>query len=320
MKDSKPNNRTPLESLSPELMEGYVNGTLSSDERRRVEKFLENNPFEAEALEGLQATGVNLSNDLSELEERLAKKVDSKTSTYSWFGWPMAAAISLLVISGGLFYFMNLDQPSDQVAVNEETTKNHMPPGITEESEILDVPADPTESAAFEQQDEDTKPDAPKENVRSEDVPVEVSADFEANDQPTTIDQLSIPEKEIVDLESSRARKSVAAAPVTARNSTEPAPALFAKIPEEMMDYLASNTNYPDSALARGITGSVQLTFMVGPDGTLSDIQVIKGLGHGCDQEAIRALKDGPTWEPNLINGVPVKTKGLIEVFFPAKQ
>ncbi len=62
--------------------------------------------------------------------------------------------------------------------------------------------------------------------------------------------------------------------------------------------YLSESLIYPPSAKANDITGKVRLQFRVNPDGSLSDFIVLDSLGFGCDEEAIRLLKEGPKWKP----------------------
>ncbi|GAB4248880.1 MAG: carboxypeptidase-like regulatory domain-containing protein [Saprospiraceae bacterium] len=62
--------------------------------------------------------------------------------------------------------------------------------------------------------------------------------------------------------------------------------------------YLRRKLNYPEEARANGVKGDVVLRFVVGEDGKPSQITVVKSLGSGCDEEAIRLLQNGPKWEP----------------------
>ena len=70
--------------------------------------------------------------------------------------------------------------------------------------------------------------------------------------------------------------------------------------------YLASAASLPDPAKRAKVSGQVQVEFKVNPNGTLSDFRVTKGLGYGCDEEAVRVIQDGPKWTPGKVNGEPV--------------
>lgn len=74
-----------------------------------------------------------------------------------------------------------------------------------------------------------------------------------------------------------------------------------------VMEFLAKNTVYPDSAKRYGIQGRVLTNFVVNEDGTLSDFKTTRGIGWGCDREAIRVLKLMPPWKPGMQDGKPVK-------------
>lgn len=60
--------------------------------------------------------------------------------------------------------------------------------------------------------------------------------------------------------------------------------------------YIRNNLQYPEAAKANAIEGNVVLTFQVQPDGTPTDFKVIQSLGYGCDEEAMRLLREGPKW------------------------
>ncbi|MGL5892788.1 MAG: energy transducer TonB, partial [Bacteroidia bacterium] len=70
--------------------------------------------------------------------------------------------------------------------------------------------------------------------------------------------------------------------------------------------FLAGNAQYPDAARKNKITGYVVVGFMVKKDGTLSDFKVMKGLGYGCDEEALRVAKLMPPWNPGKKGGQAV--------------
>lgn len=67
--------------------------------------------------------------------------------------------------------------------------------------------------------------------------------------------------------------------------------------------YVKKNLSKPEAAVEAGVSGQVLLRFRIQADGSLSDFEVLRPLGHGCDEEAIRLLTEGPQWEatPNTI-------------------
>jgi TonB family protein len=84
------------------------------------------------------------------------------------------------------------------------------------------------------------------------------------------------------------------------------------------LQYLHKNLRYPPEALDKGTGGTVYLQFIVETDGTLSELQVVRGIGDGCDEEALRLLKTSPLWTPGMHRGRAVRVRmGLPVTFSP---
>ncbi|SFT12252.1 energy transducer TonB [Sphingobacterium wenxiniae] len=75
----------------------------------------------------------------------------------------------------------------------------------------------------------------------------------------------------------------------------------------EFVKWVAKNYNYPASALEQGVKGTVQVSFVVEPDGSLSSFKVLRDIGFGTGEEAIRLLKKAPSWHAGIQNGRPVR-------------
>lgn len=78
---------------------------------------------------------------------------------------------------------------------------------------------------------------------------------------------------------------------------------------EEMYKFIYSELRYPAEAKRLGISGDVITRFTVAADGELEDIKVVKGLGYGCDEEALRVMavmQEKYAWNSGLHNGKPV--------------
>lgn len=82
------------------------------------------------------------------------------------------------------------------------------------------------------------------------------------------------------------------------------------------LKYLAENIDYPTAAERLNVTGKVYLQFVVEKDGSLTDIKVVKGLGAGCDEEAVRVLSNAPNWKPGKQRGKPVRVSKLVPIHF----
>ena len=83
-----------------------------------------------------------------------------------------------------------------------------------------------------------------------------------------------------------------------------------------LYEYIGKNLKYPQQARTQGIEGKVFIEFVVNVDGTLSDFVAIKGIGAGCDQEAMNVLKKSPLWNPGKQNGKAVRQRMVIPINF----
>jgi TonB family protein len=81
-------------------------------------------------------------------------------------------------------------------------------------------------------------------------------------------------------------------------------------------EYLQSALKYPDEAKKNKITGRVILSFIVLKNGSITDIKVLRGIGGGADEEAIRVVKESPKWNPGIIKGEPVNVAYTMPIFF----
>lgn len=80
--------------------------------------------------------------------------------------------------------------------------------------------------------------------------------------------------------------------------------------------YLKDNVKYPQDAKENGIQGTVVVVFIVNEDGSVSDAKIKKGIGGGCDQEALRIVNEMRKWKPGKQGGVPVKVYQQIPIAF----
>lgn len=80
--------------------------------------------------------------------------------------------------------------------------------------------------------------------------------------------------------------------------------------------YLRANLKYPTQARRMGIEGTVFVVFVVNTDGSIQDVEVIRGIGGGCDEEAARVVREAPAWEPGRQRGRPVRVKMRLPIRF----
>ncbi|MEA3504735.1 MAG: energy transducer TonB, partial [Bacteroidota bacterium] len=80
--------------------------------------------------------------------------------------------------------------------------------------------------------------------------------------------------------------------------------------------YLAKNIDYPQLARESGIQGTVYLTFVVEKDGSVTDVRILRGIGGGCDEEALRVVKAMPRWQAGKQRGKPVRVQFQMPIRF----
>jgi protein TonB len=83
-----------------------------------------------------------------------------------------------------------------------------------------------------------------------------------------------------------------------------------------MEEYLGNNLHYPESARTNNIDGRVIVQFVVNEDGSVSGVQLVRGIGGGCDEEAMRMVSGMPKWKPGKQNGKPVKVLFTLPIKF----
>lgn len=84
----------------------------------------------------------------------------------------------------------------------------------------------------------------------------------------------------------------------------------------EWNKYMSKNIKYPHSARESKTQGTVVVGFKVKEDGTIADVEIIRGIGGECDQEAVRIIAGGPTWDPGKVGDQPVTTQISLAVRF----
>jgi len=354
MKDKQPYKQGPITELTPKLMEGYVKGTLSPRMSQKVKEFLDENPFEAEAIEGLISQSVDLQGELQDLEGRLSEKMTPKNNRFRYI-WPVAAAISLLLMSGVIFYLLTPD-PYDKVALNQEATEvkpkeqlktvleidpettftdNVAPASVSEikkDTEIIEV-ADEEEIEEQIEVNSNIETAAlvannlagaiqPNKQEFSIEPKLQIGPSKALSNENIIEEQVSTIQEGVSVDGRSKAKKATAptAGEPTARNYTRSTELPMAEPPEEISDYLKKHTNYPKTAEENGVRGLVVVTFTVNENGGLEDFEIVEKLGFGCDEEAIRTLREGPSWKPAEINGIPIRSRSHIEVEFPPQK
>lgn len=101
------------------------------------------------------------------------------------------------------------------------------------------------------------------------------------------------------------------ASALCAENSPE-----FAGGMEALSKFIADNIRYPEQAKRDNIQGKVLVRFAIDADGSVADAEVLRGIGGGCDEEALRVVNAMPKWKPGRVNGNPVRVQYTLPITF----
>lgn len=84
----------------------------------------------------------------------------------------------------------------------------------------------------------------------------------------------------------------------------------------KMLEYIQKNIKYPMMARESDIQGRVFVNFVVEPDGSISKVKVLRGIGGGCDEEAVRVVESMPKWKPGKQRGTAVRVSFTVPIVF----
>lgn len=84
----------------------------------------------------------------------------------------------------------------------------------------------------------------------------------------------------------------------------------------ELQNFIKTNLFYPEVAIEDSISGIVLVSFVIGKDGKIKNIEIISKLHPACDREVLRVLNEMPRWKPALENGIPKESKFNFPIYF----
>jgi TonB family protein len=90
----------------------------------------------------------------------------------------------------------------------------------------------------------------------------------------------------------------------------------FAGGDEARIKYIKENIKYPEEARAKGIQGTVFVTFVVEANGSISGVRLLRGIGGGCDEESVRLIENMPRWVPGKQRGQAVRVQFNMPIRF----
>ena len=89
---------------------------------------------------------------------------------------------------------------------------------------------------------------------------------------------------------------------------------------DSLCAYIARNIKYPETAKKEKIEGRVFVTFVIEKDGQVSSAKILRDIGGGCGEEAIRVVKSMPKWKPGTQRGNPVRVQFNLPVSFELER
>jgi len=85
---------------------------------------------------------------------------------------------------------------------------------------------------------------------------------------------------------------------------------------EARIQFLRENISYPEAARSARIQGNVFVAFVVEKDGSITNVRIVRGVGGGLDEEAVRVVEGMPKWAPGLKGGQPVRVEFTMPIRF----
>ncbi len=260
-----------------------------------------NNPEErSRFLDTNPETSLNqLSNDAALMSEMIKYKAErTKNAKKQRFLFQtIGLCISLLMVIAA-FEWKFYDDPKTVLAIGEHDRND----------EILDVPVteQPPPPAPIIQQPQIVEV-ANEEEIVEE---IKFTLDIEANEEtkiefPVAIEMIGEPPAEEKPEEIF----------TIVENQPEPVGGYTA-----FYGFVSERLKYPSAASRSNIEGKVFVQFVVEKDGSLTDVQVVKGIGFGCDEEAVRVINTAPNWAPGKQRGKPVRVRMILPIHFKLVQ
>lgn len=145
-----------------------------------------------------------------------------------------------------------------------------------------------------------------------EEIIEEIEIDFDIEVSEETIVQDVIYEAgDVIDLEEEKAEEVF----TIVEEQPQPVDGIRA-----FYEFVTSELRYPDQARRLGVEGKVFVQFVVDTEGNLTKAQIAKGIGAGCDEEALRVIQMAPRWNPGKQRGRPVNVIRIIPIHFKLMQ
>jgi periplasmic protein TonB len=202
----------------------------------------------------------------------------------------LAALIPLTV-----FYFREMEIPIEQYSM-EVVEVVPMPP--PEKTELLS---------------------APPSRMPPDEIPLPVPKDSVTEPPKETPEEVPPEDTEKADSTGKNIHGSNTGEDGTGDNTIYTLIDVFPRYPggdQARLYYLRTHLHYPEIAVKMRIEGIVILVIVIEPDGRVTNVQVAKGIGGGCDEEAVRVVREMPGWEPGKRSGRAVRVMVRMPIMF----
>jgi TonB family protein len=89
---------------------------------------------------------------------------------------------------------------------------------------------------------------------------------------------------------------------------------------EARVQFITNNLKYPEEAVKSGVEGRVFVTFVIEANGSVTNAKVLRGIGGGCDEEAVRVIESMPRWNAGKQGGKPVRVQFNMPIHFALEK
>ncbi len=221
------------------------------------------------------------------MEPKKSEKADLEKKSFMFFS--LGLIVSLLLAITAFTY-----------RVYDDTSAKDLNKNAANTDEILEVP--PTQQLP---------PPPPKiQQPQIIEVPDEkkIEEEIEINMDTEVTEQTKVEEIKIAEVEEKEDPDQIFLVVEETAAPTGGMPAFY--------EFVGKKLKYPAQARRMGIEGKVFVEFVIERDGTITDVKAIKGIGAGCDEEAVRVLQSAPKWKPGKQRGKPVRQRMVLPIAF----
>lgn len=198
---------------------------------------------------------------------------------------------------------------------------------------VVDLAPPPVTAKLPEQKMDLPKPEPSKEKLNTVKLPAKIVVTEQPaiDETPPSLDQLENAVVGQVTQSGTATHESATPAAASSGNGEGAVPAtdntvydgaVVEKYPEfeggmaAWAKFIQRNLRYPEEAMEKETQGKVFVSFVIEKDGSISNVSVIKGIGSGCDEEAIRVIKKSPRWKPGQQHNTTVRVRYTMPLAF----